>query len=119
MVERKRGAIVTMSSSAGRAPGQASLAYAVAKAGIVMMTQHLAKEFGPSGVRVSCIAPSAIMTERMKAQIPPQVQEQMKAGFPLGRIGEIDDVAEAALYLASASWVTGVTVDVAGGRIIV
>jgi 3-oxoacyl-[acyl-carrier protein] reductase len=72
-------------------------------------------------VRVNCIAPSAIMTERMRAQIPPQVQEQMRAGFPLGRIGEIDDVAQAALYLASdsASWITGVTLDVAGGRIIV
>ena len=65
MVERRRGSIVTMSSTAGRQPGGASVAYAAAKAGIVMLTRHLAVEFAPHGVRINCIAPSAIETERL------------------------------------------------------
>jgi 3-oxoacyl-[acyl-carrier protein] reductase len=121
MIERRRGAIVTMSSSAGRLPGRASVAYAAAKAGIVMMTGHLANELGKHNVRVNCIAPSAILTERNRQQIPEAQQRELAASFPLGRIGTPEDVGLAALYLVSdcSSWVTGVTLDVAGGRIIV
>ena len=88
MVERRRGAIVTMSSSAGRLPGLASSPYAAAKAGVVMLTGHLARELAP--------------------------------GFPPGRLGVPDDVALATLYLVSesSSWVTGVTLDISGGRVI-
>ena len=68
MVERRRGSIVTMSSTAGRQPGGASVAYAAAKAGIVMLTRHLAVDLAPSGVRINCIAPSAIETERLVEQ---------------------------------------------------
>lgn len=120
MVERRRGAIVTMSSSAGRVPGLASPPYAASKAGVVMLTGHLAREFAPMGVRVNCIAPSAIMNDRL-AKLPPEKLRDIAAGFPLGRIGVPDDVALAALYLVSesSSWVTGVTLDVSGGRIIV
>jgi 3-oxoacyl-[acyl-carrier protein] reductase len=120
MVERRRGSIVTMASSAGRTPGLASPPYAAAKAGIVMLTGHLAKELGPSGVRVNCIAPSAVMNRRL-ANLPPEKLAEIGAGFPLGRIGTPEDVALTTLYLASnsASWVTGVTLDVSGGRVIV
>jgi 3-oxoacyl-[acyl-carrier protein] reductase len=120
MVERRRGAIVTMSSSAGRVPGLASPSYAAAKAGIVMLTGHLAREFAPMGIRVNCIAPSAIMNDRL-AKVPPEKLREIAAGFPLGRIGVPDDVAFATLYLVSeaSSWVTGVTLDISGGRIIV
>jgi 3-oxoacyl-[acyl-carrier protein] reductase len=120
MVERRHGAIVTMSSSAGRLPGLASPPYAAAKAGIVMLTGHLARELAPHGVRVNCVAPSAIMNDRL-ARLPPEKLREIAAGFPLGRIGVPEDVAHATLYLISdsSSWVTGVTLDISGGRIIV
>jgi 3-oxoacyl-[acyl-carrier protein] reductase len=120
MIERRRGVVVTMSSSAGRLPGLASAPYAASKAGVIMLTGHLASELARHGVRVNCIAPSAIMTARL-ARVPPDKLRDIAAGFPLGRIGTPEDVALAALYLVSesSSWVTGVTIDVAGGRIIV
>src|SRR5271170_485007 len=120
MLERRRGTIVTMSSSAGRVPGLASPPYAASKAGIVMLTGHLAKELAPQGVRVNCVAPSAIMNDRL-AKVPEAKLREIAAGFPLGRIGVPDDVALATLYLVSesSSWVTGVTLDISGGRIIV
>jgi 3-oxoacyl-[acyl-carrier protein] reductase len=119
MVARRRGAIVTMSSTAGRQPGGASVAYAAAKAGIVMMTRHLAVEFAPHGVRINCIAPSAIETERLVELMPAAAREQLGQSFPLRRLGNVDDVADSALFLATAqsSWITGVTIDVTGGRI--
>ena len=121
MIERGRGAIVTMASSAGRLPSQASAAYAAAKAGVVMFSRHVANEVGQHGVRVNCLAPSSILTERVKRLIPEGTQRQMAAMHPLGRMGLPEDVALATLFLASdsSSWITGVTLDVAGGRIIV
>ena len=120
MVDRRRGAIVTMASSAGRLPGLASAPYAAAKAAVVMLTGHLAKELGPQGVRVNCVAPSAVMNQRL-ARVPEEKLREIAAGFPLGRIGQPDDVAAATLYLASdaSSWITGVTLDISGGRVIV
>jgi 3-oxoacyl-[acyl-carrier protein] reductase len=121
MIEKRRGAVVTMSSSAGRQPSLASVAYAAAKAGVVMLTRHLANELGKHNVRVNCLAPGAILTERNRARIPEATQRELAASIPLGRIGTPDDVALATLYLASdaSSWVTGVTLDVSGGRTIV
>lgn len=120
MVESRRGAIVTMSSSAGRLAGLASPPYAASKAGIVMLTGHLARELAPMGVRVNCVAPSAIMNDRL-ARVPPDKLREIAAGFPLGRIGVPEDVALATLFLVSesSSWVTGVTLDISGGRVIV
>lgn len=119
MLERGRGVILTMSSTAGRRPSGANLADGVANAGLVMLTRQLAQEAGPNGVRVNCIAPSAIGTERVLAHTPDEVQEQIAALHPLRRMGTPDDVARTALFLASdaASWLTGITVDVAGGRV--
>ncbi|MFC1409564.1 SDR family NAD(P)-dependent oxidoreductase [Streptacidiphilus sp. N1-12] len=119
MIGRGRGSIITMSSAAGRQPSQANLAYGVANAGVVMLTRQLATELGPHGIRVNCIAPSSIGTEKVLARMPAAVQEQVAALHPLRRLGSTDDVASTALFLASAaaSWLTGLTVDVAGGRI--
>jgi 3-oxoacyl-[acyl-carrier protein] reductase len=121
MLEQGRGAIVTMSSSAGRQPSQAAAAYAAAKAGVVMLSKHLAAEMGPRGIRINCLAPSAILNEKMSANMTDEQREQLAASFPLGRIGQPGDVAAAATFLLSdqASWLTGVTLDVSGGRIIV
>jgi 3-oxoacyl-[acyl-carrier protein] reductase len=119
MLERGSGSILTMSSSAGRQPSQANLAYGVAKAGVVALTRQLAAEIGPRGVRINALAPSSVRTEKVAERMPPAVQEQVAAMHPLRRLGTPDDVAQVALFLASdaASWLTGLTIDVAGGRI--
>jgi len=121
MIERGRGSIVTMASSAARLPSQASAAYAAAKAGVVMFSRHVANEVGQHGVRVNCLAPSSVLTERVKRLMPEETQRQVAAMHPLGRMGTPEDVAMATLFLASesSSWITGVTLDVAGGRIMV
>jgi 3-oxoacyl-[acyl-carrier protein] reductase len=118
MLTHRRGAIVTMSSSAGRLPGKASVAYAAAKAGVAMLTRHIAVELGPNGIRANCLAPSAILNESMKARMDIEQRGRLAESFPLGRLGVPGDVAAAALFLLSddASWITGVTLDVAGGR---
>ena len=95
--------------------------YAVAKAGVVRLTQEVAREVAGHGVRVNCVSPSTILTERLQARIPADRRAQMTAMHPLGRLGTPEDVACAALFLASdcSSWITGVTLDVAGGQIMV
>ncbi|MEU5727014.1 SDR family NAD(P)-dependent oxidoreductase [Micromonospora sp. NPDC047738] len=120
MVRQRRGAIITMASSAGRQPSQANAAYAAAKAGVVMFTRHLANEVGQHAVRVNCLAPSAVRNDRMEQAMSTQQLDELARQFPLGRIGEPDDVAEAVLFLASdaSSWITGVTLDLTGGRVI-
>jgi len=120
MKERKAGSIITVSSAAARRPDPRSpVPYAVAKAGIQILTQDLAAQAGPYGVRVNCVAPETILTERNQQQIPEAVQEQLAGLHPLRRLGTPEDVARAALYLASdeAAWITGVVLDVAGGAV--
>lgn len=119
MTERRGGVIVTMASVAARLPGGAPIAYAAAKAGIVNFSQQVAKEVARHGIRVNCLAPSTVMNERMRAVIPDEQQQKMATMYPLGRLGEPNDVAEAALFLASdaSSWITGITLDIAGGQI--
>jgi 3-oxoacyl-[acyl-carrier protein] reductase len=121
MIERGRGSIITMSSSAGRQPARSSAAYAAAKAGVVAFTRHLANEIAPNGVRVNCLAPSSIETERLRTWTMEDVRRQLAESFPLRRIGRPEDVADAALFLASdaSSWITGITLDIAGGKIMI
>jgi 3-oxoacyl-[acyl-carrier protein] reductase len=121
MKERGIGSIVTMSSAASRRPTpQSPVAYAAAKAGIEVLTKWVAVEAGPSGVRVNCIAPETIMTERNQQMIPAAVQERLAQNHPLRRLGSPNDVARAAVYLASdeSQWVTGITLDIAGGAVL-
>ena len=120
MKQRRRGNIITMSSAAARRPTTASpMAYAAAKAGIEVLTRELAVQAGPHGVRANCIAPETILTERNRQLIPPAVQDQLRGNHPVRRLGTPGDVAQAALFLASerSSWISGITVDVAGGSV--
>jgi 3-oxoacyl-[acyl-carrier protein] reductase len=109
MKDRRRGTIITISSAAGRRPHPGSpIPYAAAKA-------------GPSGIRVNCIAPETILTERNLEQIPAETQSALADSHPLRRLGTPRDVATAAAFLASAdaAWLTGLVVDVAGGAVMV
>jgi 3-oxoacyl-[acyl-carrier protein] reductase len=121
MKARGSGAIVTMSSAASRRPTQGSpVPYAVAKSGIETLTTFVAIQAGPFGVRANCLAPETILTERNRVQIPPQVQDELIGAHPIRRLGLPEDVARAALYLATSDsdWITGVVLDVAGGSVL-
>lgn len=119
MIERHHGSIITMSSAAARQAAQSNAAYAAAKAGVIAFTRHLANEIAPHGVRVNCLAPSAVENDRIRKWTSEQQRQQLAASFPLRRIGQPDDVAAATLFLASSasSWITGITLDIAGGKI--
>jgi 3-oxoacyl-[acyl-carrier protein] reductase len=121
MIARHSGSIVTMSSAAARQAAKSSAAYAAAKAGVIAFTRHLAGEFAKDGIRVNCLAPSAVENDRMRAWMSAEQRLALGESFPLGRIGQPDDVAAAALFLASSasSWITGATIDIAGGKVMV
>ena len=119
MIERHRGTVITMSSSAGRQAARSNAAYAAAKAGVVAFSRHLAGEYAGQGIRVNCIAPSAVENERMRRSMTEQQRQQLGASFPMRRIGQPEDIAQATLFLASdaSGWITGQTLDVAGGKV--
>jgi 3-oxoacyl-[acyl-carrier protein] reductase len=121
MVERRRGSVVLMASATARVPrpGMVSPAYAVSKAGVMFLSKHVADEVGPFGVRVNCVSPSLVLTDIERAKRTPADEERLAGTVPLRRLGAPEDVAAATVFLASdaASWVTGVTLDVAGGRV--
>jgi NAD(P)-dependent dehydrogenase (short-subunit alcohol dehydrogenase family) len=117
MKKQGRGKIVNIASLGGRTgrPGVA-VDYAASKAGLIALTQTLAKEVGPSGIYVNAIAPGPILTELTK-QVPREVFEKWNVGRAVNKDGLPEDVANAALFLASemADWITGITLDVNGG----
>jgi len=120
MVERGSGSIVTMASNAARFLDiKLTASYAAAKAGIAMLSRHAALELGPQGVRVNVLAPATILTDRVKGVMDEERLAAIAEMSPLGTIAGPEDPALAALFLASdsARWLTGVTLDVAGGRI--
>ena len=120
MKQRGRGAVITIASSAGRrADARAPIPYGAAKAAVALMTQDVAAQAGPSGIRVNCIAPETILTARNRERIPAAQQASMAEFHPLKRLGIPEDVASAAVFLASdaAAWVTGVVLDVTGGAV--
>lgn len=122
MKARGSGNIITVSSAAGRrGNGKSPIPYAAAKAGIQILTQHLAAEVGECGIRVNCIAPETILTAGNRRWISDAQQRELAGMHPLGRLGTPEDVAESALFLASdaSGWITGVVVDVSGGAVMV
>ena len=119
MVSRKRGAIVTVSSMWGVTGGSCEAPYSAAKAGVIGLTKALAKELGPSGIRVNCVAPGAIETD-MTAFLTPEDRAALADEAPLGRMGTPEEVADAIRFLAGeeARFITGRVLRVDGGMVI-
>ncbi len=122
MRARRSGAIVCLASVAGQQGGGifGGPHYAAAKAGVVGLAKAMARELGADGIRVNCIAPSLIDTDITLGKLSDERKAEIIAGVPLGRIGEADDVAGVAVFLASdlSSYVTGATIDVNGGSLL-
>ncbi|MFI6604624.1 SDR family NAD(P)-dependent oxidoreductase [Nonomuraea sp. NPDC050536] len=118
MLRRGSGVILNIGSVNGFSYFGNDL-YSAAKAGLLSLTRALAVRYGPRGVRVNLIAPGTIRTPfwNDRQAKDPGVHQRLARWYPLGRIGEPDDVAEAALFLASsaASWITGTALTVDGG----
>jgi NAD(P)-dependent dehydrogenase (short-subunit alcohol dehydrogenase family) len=122
MVSRGGGAIILISSIGALRASPNLGAYALSKAADVQMTRTLAAELGPHRIRVNCILPGLIKTDFSRLLWDnPQAERMAASGFPLGRLGEPDDVGPAAVFLASEAsrWVTGQTLVIDGGATIV
>ena len=119
MIARKSGAIVTVSSMWGQSGASCEVAYSAAKAGVIGFTKALAKEVGPSGIRVNCVAPGVIDTD-MNAALSPEDLACLQDETPLGCIGTAEQVARAIYALASpgSSFITGQVLGVNGGLVI-
>ena len=111
------GSVITVSSMWGRVGASCEAAYSATKGAVIALSKALAKELGPSGIRVNCVAPGVICTD-MCADIDPQILREMAEDSPVGRNGEPMDVAKAMLYLAEADFVTGHVLNVDGGYVI-
>jgi len=119
MIRRKTGAIVNLSSIWGLTGASCEVHYSTVKAGVIGLTKALAKEVGPSGIRVNCVAPGVIETE-MNAALSDETRAALAGDTPLLRLGTPDEVAECIYFLASdkASFLTGQILSPNGGFVI-
>ena len=119
MVSEKAGSIVLVSSMWGRCGASCEAAYSATKAAVIGLAKSLAKELGPSGIRVNCVAPGVIDTD-MNQNLTEADRDSLREETPLMRLGAPEDVAEAVLFLASekASFITGQVLGVDGGFVI-
>ena len=116
-LKKQAGSIVTVSSMWGQVGASCEVAYSATKGAVIAMTKALAKELGPSGIRVNCVAPGVILTD-MCAEVEPEILKEMANETPVGRNGTAEDVAEAMEYLATAPFITGEVLSVSGGYVI-
>ena len=114
MLRKHAGSIVTVSSMWGQVGASCEAAYSATKGAVIALTKALAKELGPSGIRVNCVAPGVILTD-MCANVAPEVLEELAQETPLERNGRPEDVAKVVESLADAEFVTGQVLGVSGG----
>ena len=116
MMKARAGRIVNVSSVVGFSGNAGQANYAAAKAGMVGFSKSLAREVGSRNITVNCVAPGFIETDMTRALAPDQVRRLVE-NVPLGRLGRVDDVAQAVLFLCSpaAAYITGATLHVNGG----
>ncbi len=120
MVRRHEGGVIlNVSSMWGQVGASCEVAYSAAKGAVISFTKALAKELGPSGIRVNCVAPGVILTD-MNRELNEETLEGLKEETPLMRLGTVQDVANALYYLASeeAGFITGQVLAVNGGLVI-
>ena len=119
MINKKCGKIINISSMWGEVGASCEVAYSASKAALIGLTKALAKELAPSNIQVNCISPGMINTE-MNSHLSNEDIEAIREEIPLMRIGEGEDVANAALFLASdnANYITGQIISVNGGMVI-
>lgn len=119
MIAKHRGCVINVSSMWGQAGSSCEAAYSAAKAGLIGLTKALAKELGPSDIRVNCIAPGVIETD-MNNNLSSETMAELKDETPLMRLGKPEEVARLAVFLASdgASFITGQVIGANGGFVI-
>ena len=117
MIRKKSGHVINISSMWGITGASCEVAYSATKAGLIGMTKALAKEVGPSNIRVNCIAPGVIDTE-MNACLSDEDMDALTDEIPLGIIGTPLDVAKCALFLSESEFITGQVIGVNGGMVI-
>ena len=116
-LRKHAGCVITVSSMWGQVGASCEAAYSATKGAVIALTKALAKELGPSGVRVNCVAPGVILTD-MCASVDPEILAEMAEETPVGRNGTPMDVAKAMAYLAEADFITGQILPVNGGYVI-
>ncbi len=116
-LQNHSGCVITVSSMWGQVGASCEVAYSATKGAVIAMTKALAKELGPSGIRVNCVAPGLILTD-MCAELDEDTLDVIREDTPVGRLGEPVDVAKAMEYLAEAEFVTGHILSVNGGYVI-
>ena len=116
-LQKQRGCVINVSSMWGRVGASCEAAYSATKGAVIALTKALAKELGPSGIRVNAVAPGVILTD-MCANVDPEILAEMAQDAPVGRNGSPLDVAKAMEYLANADFVTGHILNVDGGYVI-
>lgn len=119
MIHKKRGSIINISSIWGITGASCEVHYSAAKAAVIGLTKALAKEVGPSGIRVNCVAPGVVDTE-MNNQLDVTAMASLREETPLGIIGNCGDIADAVVFLASekAGFITGQVLSPNGGFVI-
>jgi NAD(P)-dependent dehydrogenase (short-subunit alcohol dehydrogenase family) len=109
MIERKKGNIINMASAAGMKAFTKRGSYNIAKAGVIMLTRNLAWDLGKYNIRVNAIAPTQVLTERVRTRMKPEIRAKAEKSYPLRRLADISEIIGPALFLASdaSSYISG------------